>query len=342
MAGSEDFDIVRADAMAGFAQLVGKLGGNFDALIGEFGLRPEEFDEPDRFVSYSAVVLAIESAARKLGLTDFGLRLSDLQHPESYGPLWLLMKSAPTVRDGILLGIKHVSFYVPAQIFRNFLSADGQFECIEMLHRVSNLPSIPQTAENTVAQLQRFLLELSDHKVRPAQVHVRHAKVGSDEQYLRHFGLMPHFESSFDGIAITLADFRHRIPDQSPLLRLFVDRFITTSTPDDAQGTTHQVSALLYNLVRANMDELSTLAAMMGMHPRTLQRRLGAEGATFDTLRDEAKKELAQQLLAQNRLRLAQIGDMLGYADQSVLTRACQRWFGKTPLQMRRQGTSSC
>lgn len=327
--------------MAGFKHLVHELGGDFESLLREFGLRPEDLEEPDRFVSYTAVVMATEAAAKRFGMTDFGLRLSDLQHPESYGPLWLLMKSAPTVRDGVLLGIKHVSFYVPAQLFRSFPSADGKLECIEMLHRVVNLPSVPQTAENVASQLQRFLFELSDHQARPAEVHFRHRKVGSDEQYIRHFGVMPHFESSFDGIAVSLSDYRRRITDQSPLLRLFVDRFITAASPEDAQPTIHRVSALLYNLVRTNMDELATVAAMMGMHPRTLQRRLEAEGARFETLRDDAKKELAQQLLAQHNIRLAQVGDMLGYADQSVLTRACQRWFGKTPLQMRRPGLHS-
>ena len=124
--------------------------------------------------------------------------------------------------------------------------------------------------------------------------------------------------------------------DQSPLIRLFVERFISGVTPDDGRSTVQQVSALLHNLVRANMADLPTIATLMGQHPRTFQRRLGAEGARFEDLRDEARKELAQQLLSQQHLSLAQIGDMLGYADQSVLTRACQRWFGTTPKRLRR------
>ena len=84
------------------------------------------------------------------------------------------------------------------------------------------------------------------------------------------------------------------------------------------------------------MAELSTVAALMGQHPRTLQRRLVAEGAKFEDLRDAARKEFALQLLSQHQLSLVQVGNMLGYAEQPVLTRACQRWFGKTPLRVRR------
>lgn len=335
MASSEDLDIVRAGSLVDFRTAMRELGGDFDASIREFGLNPADMDLPDKFVRYSAVVLAIEAVARNMRVADLGLRISALQSPASFGPLWLLMKSAPTVRDGILLGIKHASFYVPAQGYRNFRSADGKMECIEMFHRVLNLPMLPQTAENAAGQLHRFVLELSDHATRPAEIHFRHPQVGSDEQYLRHFGILPHFESDFDGIAVAPAGFRRRIPDQSPLLRQFIERFISGVTPDEGHTTTHQVSALLHNLVRANMAELATVAALMGQHPRTLQRRLSAEGARFEDLRDAARKELARQLLAQRHLSLAQVGTMLGYADQPVLTRACQRWFGKTPMRLR-------
>ncbi|WP_232816638.1 AraC family transcriptional regulator [Paracoccus zhejiangensis] len=327
---------MRAGSLVDFQTALRDAGGDFDASIRAFGLNPADMEVPDKFVRYSSVVLAIEAAARKLGVADLGLRISALQSPDSFGPLWLLMKSAPTVRDGILLGIKHASFYVPAQGYRHFRSADGKLECIEMFQRVLDLPAMPQTAENAAGQLHRFVLELSDHATRPAEIHFRHPQVGSDDQYRRHFGIVPQFDSDFDGIAVDPAGFRRRIPDQSPLLRQFIERFLSGVTPEEGHTTVHQVSALLHNLVRANMAELATVAALMGQHPRTLQRRLGAEGARFEDLRDAARKELARQLLAQRHLSLAQIGIMLGYADQPVLTRACRRWFGTTPLRLRR------
>lgn len=336
VATSNEFDIVRAGALEPFKSLVGEVGGDFEASIREFGLRAADLTLPDRFVRYSALGLAMESASRNLNVSDFGLRMSGLQRPDSYGPLWLLMKSAPTVRDGILLGIKHVSFYVPAQGYRHFRSAGGNLECVEMFHRIHHLPSMPQIAENSAGQIHRMFLELSDDAAHPAEIHFRHRQVGSDDQYIRHFGILPHFESDFDGIAISPSDFRCRITDQSPLLRLFVERFISDVTPEEQHTTAQQVSVLLHNLVRTRMDELSTVSALMGKHPRTLQRCLSAEGARFEDLRDEARKEFALQLLPQRHLSLAQIGDMIGYADQSVLTHVCKRWFGKTPLQLRR------
>lgn len=76
---------------------------------------------------------------------------------------------------------------------------------------------------------------------------------------------------------------------------------------------------------------------LVRLHPRTLQRRLRAEGARFDDLLDTQRKTWARELMAQRSLALADIAQLLGFADQWVLTRACQRWFGDSPRRLRQQ-----
>ena len=84
---------------------------------------------------------------------------------------------------------------------------------------------------------------------------------------------------------------------------------------------------------------LEDVADLLNMHPRTLQRRLTSEGTTFERVRDDARRRLAEIYLANDVVPLAHVAQLLGYASQSVLTRSCLRWFGKTPLAMRQQVT---
>jgi AraC-like DNA-binding protein len=84
---------------------------------------------------------------------------------------------------------------------------------------------------------------------------------------------------------------------------------------------------------------IEDVANMLNMHPRTLQRRLMQEGTTFEKVRDDVRKRMAEIYLANEIVPLAQVAHLLGYANQSVLTRSCLRWFGKTPLAMRQQVT---
>jgi AraC-like DNA-binding protein len=50
---------------------------------------------------------------------------------------------------------------------------------------------------------------------------------------------------------------------------------------------------------------------------------------------DQVRRDIAQHGLANPDITLAHLTRQLGYAEQSVLTRACQRWFGTTPTLYR-------
>ena len=71
---------------------------------------------------------------------------------------------------------------------------------------------------------------------------------------------------------------------------------------------------------------------------RTLQRRLGAEGATFRAVRDAVLQSIATRLLAQPSLSLAEVAQRIGFADEDALAKAWKRWTGTTPGEHRRRG----
>jgi len=77
------------------------------------------------------------------------------------------------------------------------------------------------------------------------------------------------------------------------------------------------------------------VAHQFGIHPKTLQRRLVAEGTTFPELVDQTRRELAHRLLVGTDLPVSHVSRQLGYAEHSVFTRACKRWFGVTPTAYR-------
>lgn len=80
---------------------------------------------------------------------------------------------------------------------------------------------------------------------------------------------------------------------------------------------------------------LPDIARHIGLHPKALQRRLAAENTTYAELVDQTRRDTAQRLLLDTALSLDQLCRQLGYAEQSVLTRACKRWFNTTPTAYR-------
>ena len=80
---------------------------------------------------------------------------------------------------------------------------------------------------------------------------------------------------------------------------------------------------------------VTDVASQLGMSGRTLQRQLADRGATFQKLVDQARRELAERLLADTSYPLAEVAFLTGFSEQSAFNRAFKRWAGQTPRSFR-------
>jgi AraC-like DNA-binding protein len=87
--------------------------------------------------------------------------------------------------------------------------------------------------------------------------------------------------------------------------------------------------------LRGGDPSLESVARALGMSERSLQRHLRELGYTFNGLADEVREATARLYLQQPDLALAEIGYLLGFADQSAFHRAFKRWTGYTPREAR-------
>ena len=83
------------------------------------------------------------------------------------------------------------------------------------------------------------------------------------------------------------------------------------------------------------MSTAAHIAKLLGMHEKTLNRRLLEAGLTFRTVRDDARYAMAQQLLTNTSMSIAEVAASLGYAEASAFVRAFTRWAGTTPGKWR-------
>jgi AraC-like DNA-binding protein len=86
---------------------------------------------------------------------------------------------------------------------------------------------------------------------------------------------------------------------------------------------------------QGSYPSVQTLADEFNMSPRTLLRKLRQDGATYQGLLDEARKEVAEWYLLKTRVPVEAIAERLGYVDASSFSRAFRRWFGRPPGKFR-------
>jgi AraC-like DNA-binding protein len=71
------------------------------------------------------------------------------------------------------------------------------------------------------------------------------------------------------------------------------------------------------------------------MSSRTLQRRLGELGTSYQALLDEVRRDASRRLLAGTDLDAGEIAFLLGFEELNSFSRAFYAWEGATPLRWR-------
>jgi len=69
---------------------------------------------------------------------------------------------------------------------------------------------------------------------------------------------------------------------------------------------------------------------------RTWQRRLAAEGVSYQELVDRSKKDAAARYVADSTLPICEIAFLLGYSEPAPFHRAFRRWYHTTPEAFRK------
>jgi len=99
-----------------------------------------------------------------------------------------------------------------------------------------------------------------------------------------------------------------------------------------------RVAGLLASVDDGAYPRMADVAARCGISPRTLIRRLHADGATFQQLLDAARQQRALWMLVHTAEPMEEIASRLGYVDTSNFSRTVRRWFGATPRALRESG----
>lgn len=80
---------------------------------------------------------------------------------------------------------------------------------------------------------------------------------------------------------------------------------------------------------------IESMAQQLSLEPRTLRRRLEAQGTSFRQILAEVRRRLAIEYLRKTRMTTEEIASRLGYSDAANFRHAFSRWTGKSPHEYR-------
>src|SRR5262249_19435493 len=145
------------------------------------------------------------------------------------------------------------------------------------------------------------------------------------------------FDQKEDGVIFHDRDLQSPIVDPDVHLyqraTTFIDRNFTRVMPLQAR-----VRGVILQFIATEDCCKERVATQLNLHPRTLLRRLKAEGKSFEEIKDEVRRDMALGSLRGPDLPLRRIAEKIGYSEHSVLTRSCSRWFAASPREVRSRG----
>jgi AraC-like DNA-binding protein len=123
-------------------------------------------------------------------------------------------------------------------------------------------------------------------------------------------------------------------------LEQFVNRspFDIMTIPGREQTLESQIERLLApkDNEQAGKFTLHDVAAALRISPQTIQRRLAQHDTSFNTIKENWRREKALKMLQTTQFSIEEISERLGFAEARSFTRAFKNWTGLSPRKFRK------
>ncbi|MBU9767130.1 AraC family transcriptional regulator [Mycobacterium sp. TNTM28] len=328
--------LVRGSSLTGFAPLVTAHGGDPDALLTLAGIDPADAGDDDRFIPLRSAITAVEAAATTLDVPDFGRQLGRQQSIDILGPVAVAARTAATVAVALDVLVTYMDSHSPGITARITDHADPALRRFEYGFLLRPPPPQAQALELALGLTLQVLRLFLGTAYRPVVVHLPHPPLDTDSEYRSYFGCTPYFNEPVAGFTLRAEDLERPL-NHDPLAHRLALTYLSEAHGQRTSDIADTVRSVVRQLLPTGELSAALVARQFGIHPKTLQRRLVSEGTTFPALVDVTRRELAHRLLTGTDLPVSQVSRQLGYAEHSVFTRACRRWFGTTPTEYRRR-----
>jgi AraC-like DNA-binding protein len=183
-----------------------------------------------------------------------------------------------------------------------------------------------------MVQLIRWLIGSS---WRPLRVCFAHASPGQAQVQRAFFQAPVWYEQRASGIAIDQQTLRRRVETSSPFLRRLAKQYLEASLGNKPADFSTRVSEVIAQRLPRESCTIEEVAEMLGVHRRTLARRLERDGESYSGLLQKARCQIAQHAAADRHLSLTEAAEVTGFQNLSSFSRWFRETFGRSATQWR-------
>lgn len=327
----ENLPLQRVGVLVEIPRLLREMGVDPEPLLKRLGVDEALLSDIDRRLPFAVVSELMLKCAEATGRDDFSLVLGASARLSHLGIIGKLLTAASdfgsALRDFVA---NHPRYVRGASTYLVDWGEDGLL-IGHRIHSPGLRGSAPFSA-GAIAFGRSIFFELCGAE--PMRALLSLPPPDDPSPYKKAFGRAKLvFEAEHFGLVYSRAALSRRIPTSDPALHSEVRRFVTERWNSLQPDILDRVMRVLVPSVLAGTPSLRATAELLVMHPRTLSRALQMRGFSFRDAVNEARFEMASQLLRDTRLGVGSLAQILGYSEVSAFTRFFTAMAGLSPSE---------
>jgi len=323
--------LTRSASLTDYEQVARSVGLDPSRMLRKARLPASALDDPNTMISVDSVGWLLEDSARLSGQEAFGLLLAETRSLANLGMLALLLREEPTLRAAVQSCARYMRLHNAG--VQLWLDDAGDVVLLHVGVNVRGRGVARQAVEMSTGIALRMLRVLTGNAFRPVRVSFTHERPASLDVHRRVLGTAVEFSQEFNAIVCRVRDLDLPIRVADPALHREVKRLLDIQLAHHRDEPTQRARQIVKMLLPSGLCSVDRVAQHLGMHRRTLNRQLAAEGESVTTIINAVRAELAEEVLAGSKRKLYEVAELLGFSSAGDFSRWFRGQFGKTPSQ---------
>jgi AraC-like DNA-binding protein len=326
---------VRVGPLMSIPDILREYGSDPNPVLANFGFEPGHFKNPDYELPFVTTSRLIERCVEITGCDHLGLLIGMRAEPSSLGIAGLMLRTAPDVRTALQALLRHLSLHdtggTPS------VATKGEISSLSYVVHVPGVSAINQIYDLSMAMGCNLMRSLCGKDWNPDKVLIARPVPDDKAPYRQFFRSPVRFNTTESALIFPASWLDHKLPSEDPLLF----KYFENRAKELHQSRNGDLINILHQFVRNTLitQECTACAAArhVGIHERTLNRRLREHGTTFRDEVNQVRYTMARGFLASTHASCAEIALAVGYNDATAFNHAFKRWSGMSPAQWRKQ-----
>jgi AraC-like DNA-binding protein len=313
-----------------------ELGIPANDLLAGAGIEPAQLSDPDGLIAAEQELSVVQNLRRKAeDPVAVGLELGSRYHFSSFGVFGYALVTSATGADALAFAMR----YLPLTFAFTDISVSADESWRRLRFGADDLPAGVGSLllSRDMAAAAQLLHEIGPGDFRLARFDIAAEPPHTGAAPRRVFGAEVRWRAPESALTFDASYLETPLPLANAHTAMTCERMCAALMRE--RRVVETVGGAVRRLIaqaREGRRDLGSVAQRLNLSERTLKRRLKAENTSFRAIVTDWRFNVAERLLAEGGMTLADVAEKLEFSDLSSFSQAFRRWTGQPPSAYQR------